>query len=64
MMPLYRLLTCPQILVTVFARPITEPDLRLGLEQIYRELARGAGSGRERVELVDRANRVRPRSWL
>jgi serine/threonine-protein kinase PknG len=50
--------------LSVFGRPITEHDLRLGLEQTYRELARAAGSGRERVELVDRANRVRPRSWV
>jgi len=50
--------------LTVFGRLITEKELRLGLEETYRDLARGAGSGRERIAFVDRANRVRPRSWL
>jgi serine/threonine-protein kinase PknG len=49
---------------SVFGRSITEPELRSGLEATYRALARSAGSRRERLQLVDRANRVRPRSWL
>ena len=40
-----------------------ERDLRFGVERSYRELARWAGTTAERVELVDRANRVRPRTW-
>jgi serine/threonine-protein kinase PknG len=48
---------------TVLGRSLTEHDLRQGLEQTYRALARHAATTRERVELVDRANRVRPRSW-
>jgi serine/threonine-protein kinase PknG len=43
--------------------PLTEHDLRIGLEQAYRALARTADRQRERVELVDRANQVRPRTW-
>ena len=49
---------------TVAGRPLRERDLRLGLEQAYRDLARFADSSASRVELVDRANRVRPRSLL
>ena len=40
-----------------------ERDLRFGLERSYRTLARGAASRGERIRLVDRANRVRPRTW-
>ncbi len=40
-----------------------ERDLRFGVERSYRELARWAGSSSERIELVDRANQVRPRTW-
>jgi serine/threonine-protein kinase PknG len=38
--------------------------LRLGLERSYRELARLAPDQVQRTELVDRANDVRPRTWL
>ena len=41
----------------------SERDLRFGVESSYRELARWAPSSSERIELVDRANRVRPRTW-
>jgi serine/threonine-protein kinase PknG len=41
----------------------SERDLRFGVEHSYRELARWAASSSERVELVDRANQVRPRTW-
>ena len=40
-----------------------ERDLRFGVERSYRELARWAASSSERIELVDRANQVRPRTW-
>ncbi len=40
-----------------------ERDLRFAVERSYRELARWAGSSSERIELVDRANQVRPRTW-
>ncbi|AXK35160.1 serine/threonine protein kinase [Streptomyces armeniacus] len=41
-----------------------EQGLRLGLERSYRRLARLAQSGTERIELVERANRFRPRTWV
>ena len=40
-----------------------ERDLRFGVERSYRELARWAPSSAERIELVDHANEVRPRTW-
>ena len=40
-----------------------ERDLRFGVERSYRELARWAGNSSERIELVDHANQVRPRTW-
>ena len=42
---------------------LVERDLRGGLEQSYRSLARYAPSSAERYRLVDQANRVRPRTW-
>jgi serine/threonine-protein kinase PknG len=42
---------------------LVERDLRLGVERSYRELARWAASSAERIQLVDRANQVRPRTW-
>ena len=38
--------------------------LRSGLEQSYRALARLAPDQARRIELVDLANEVRPRTWL
>jgi len=40
-----------------------ERDLRFGVERSYRELARWSASSAERIELVDHANQVRPRTW-
>jgi serine/threonine-protein kinase PknG len=48
----------------VLGRPVEEGALRDGLESTYRQLARHAATPRERIELVDRANRVRARSLL
>ncbi|MEV0139044.1 MULTISPECIES: tetratricopeptide repeat protein [Streptomyces] len=42
----------------------TERGLRFGLERSYRMLARLAQRGDERIELVERANRFRPRTWV
>jgi serine/threonine-protein kinase PknG len=42
---------------------LVERDLRGGLEQSYRSLARYAPSSAERYRLVDQANQVRPRTW-
>jgi serine/threonine-protein kinase PknG len=43
---------------------LDERGLRFGLERSYRTLARLANSGKERIELVERANRLRPRTWV
>jgi serine/threonine-protein kinase PknG len=51
----------PQVLLAGY--PLTDRDVRLGLERTYRSLARAADSTPERVRLVDWANRVRPRTW-
>ena len=48
---------------TLLGRPLTEVDIRLGLERAYRELARHAQRGEDRIRLMDRANAVRPRTW-
>ncbi|OON80751.1 serine/threonine-protein kinase [Streptomyces tsukubensis] len=44
--------------------PVDERGLRFGLERSYRTLARLAQRGEERIELVERANRFRPRTWV
>lgn len=43
---------------------LSERGLRFGLERSYRMLARLAQRGDERIELVERANRFRPRTWV
>ncbi|MFF7402645.1 serine/threonine-protein kinase [Streptomyces murinus] len=43
---------------------LDERGLRFGLERAYRTLARLAPGGQERNELVERANRYRPRTWV
>ena len=43
---------------------VQERELRFGLERSYRVLARLAQRGEERIELVERANRFRPRTWV
>ncbi|WP_330349767.1 serine/threonine-protein kinase [Streptomyces sp. NBC_00582] len=44
--------------------PLDERGLRFGLERSYRTLARLATRGEERIDLVERANRYRPRTWV
>ncbi|MCT2590499.1 serine/threonine-protein kinase PknG [Streptomyces sp. N2-109] len=48
----------------LLGEPLDEDRLRLGLERSYRRLARLAQSSTERIELVERANRFRPRTWV
>jgi serine/threonine-protein kinase PknG len=48
----------------ILGRPLTEGALRAGLESSYRDIARTATTPRERNDMVDRANRVRPRTLL
>jgi serine/threonine-protein kinase PknG len=43
---------------------LEERGLRFGLERSYRTLARLARGGEERIDLVERANRYRPRTWV
>jgi serine/threonine-protein kinase PknG len=42
---------------------LLERDLRFGVERSYRELARWAPTTAQRIQLVDHANQVRPRTW-
>nr|WP_245833817.1 serine/threonine-protein kinase [Streptomyces aidingensis] len=48
----------------LLGRPLDETGLRLGLEHSYRVLARLAPSSSERIDLVEAANRFRPRTWV
>jgi serine/threonine-protein kinase PknG len=48
----------------VLGAELDERGLRFGLEQSYRVLARLARQGGTRIELVERANRFRPRTWV
>lgn len=49
---------------SLLGSPLDERGLRFGLERSYRTLARLAGDSEERIELVERANRFRPRTWV
>ncbi|WP_405678124.1 serine/threonine-protein kinase PknG [Streptomyces sp. NBC_01511] len=49
---------------TLLGSELDERGLRLGLERSYRVLARLAQRGEERIDLVERANRFRPRTWV
>lgn len=49
---------------TLLGSGLDERGLRFGLERSYRTLARLASSGEERIDLVERANRYRPRTWV
>ncbi|WP_225636825.1 serine/threonine-protein kinase [Streptomyces solaniscabiei] len=48
----------------VLGSGLDERGLRFGLERSYRTLARLARGGEERIDLVERANRYRPRTWV
>ncbi|HEU5475968.1 MAG TPA: tetratricopeptide repeat protein [Actinophytocola sp.] len=43
---------------------LTDTELRFGLERCYRTLARQAPTTTERIAFVDRANEIRPRTWV
>ncbi|WP_217207251.1 serine/threonine-protein kinase [Streptomyces sp. AC550_RSS872] len=49
---------------TLLGSGLDERGLRFGLERAYRTLARLARGGEERIDLVERANRYRPRTWV
>ncbi|RMI34673.1 serine/threonine-protein kinase [Streptomyces triticirhizae] len=44
--------------------PLDETGVRQGLDRSYRRLARLAPTSSERTELVEAANRLRPRTWV
>lgn len=48
----------------VFDFPFTQEGLRVGLERCLRLQARSAPSASHRYQLVDMANKVRPRTWF
>jgi serine/threonine-protein kinase PknG len=48
----------------VLGRAYAETDIRFGLEESYRTLARFAPTKKQRVAWVDRANAARPRTLL
>ncbi|MFJ6776802.1 tetratricopeptide repeat protein, partial [Kitasatospora sp. NPDC091257] len=50
--------------LVVLGRPAQERELRFALEQSYRVLARLADRAEIRIEMVERANRARPRTWV
>ncbi len=56
--------TIPPGSSTMLGRELSESSLRQGLEETYRTLARIATDPTERIEFVDKANRVRPRSLV
>ncbi|MGN9781716.1 tetratricopeptide repeat protein [Nonomuraea sp. ZG12] len=56
--------TAPPAGLRLAGAPFTERGVRRRLEEIYRGLAAAAPSRQERHTLVDRANEVRPRTWL
>jgi serine/threonine-protein kinase PknG len=52
----------PDAARVTFGVPLTETDVRFGLETSLRQLARSASTPAQRIALVDRANSVRPRT--
>ncbi len=49
---------------TLLGNRVEERELRFGLERSYRVLARLAQRGEERINMVECANRLRPRTWV
>ncbi|WP_442759034.1 tetratricopeptide repeat protein [Streptomyces lunaelactis] len=56
--------TIPSAPTVLLGSELDERGLRFGLERSYRVLARLAQRGEERMDLVERANRFRPRTWV
>ncbi|MFI6445118.1 tetratricopeptide repeat protein [Kitasatospora sp. NPDC050543] len=50
--------------LTLLGQPAAERELRFALEHSYRVLARLADRAETRIEMVERANRTRPRTWV
>jgi serine/threonine-protein kinase PknG len=49
---------------TVLGRRLVAEDLRRGMEVCYLALARQASTRLDRIAWVDRANKIRPRTWF
>jgi serine/threonine-protein kinase PknG len=54
----------PGGVTSLVGSPLTERDLRSGIESAYRTLARYSARRSERIIFIDRANSVRARSWI
>ena len=54
----------PSGVTKLVASPLTERNVRHGIESAYRTLARYSTTRSERIVFVDRANSVRARSWI
>ncbi|MFI9271595.1 tetratricopeptide repeat protein [Kitasatospora sp. NPDC052896] len=50
--------------LSVLGHPARERELRFALERSFRVLARLAERPEDRIEMVERANRARPRTWV
>ncbi len=50
--------------IRLLGRPLADASLRLGLEEAFRQMARLETDRARQIALVDRANQVRPRTWL
>ncbi|MBV8611680.1 MAG: protein kinase [Singulisphaera sp.] len=50
--------------IRLLGRPLASDSLRLGLEEAFRQMARLETDRARQIALVDRANQVRPRTWL
>ena len=50
--------------VRLLDRPLEEGDLRRGLEESLRGLARWETDRKQQIKLIDRANAVRPVTWV
>jgi serine/threonine-protein kinase PknG len=53
----------PTSSISILGQPFEENSLRKALEKVLRDMAR-LSTGREKILLVDQANRVRPRTWV
>ncbi|MDH2391561.1 tetratricopeptide repeat protein [Streptomyces sp. HNM0663] len=54
----------PRAQAPLLGSEVSERGLRFGLERSYRVLARLAQRSEERMDMVERANRLRPRTWV
>ncbi len=53
----------PSSSVSILGQPLEEIHLRKGLEKALRDMAH-LSTEKEKILLVDEANRIRPRTWI